>query len=275
VRRYIPEAKGAAVNTTVKRTTHPQTEAICVIVGAGTNDVVPPPAHPSDYLIAADGGLDFLSQHHRVPRAVIGDFDSARAGSLASLKGDTSIETVQLPTEKDDTDMTSAVKLGWSKGYRLFSIYGGLGGRLDHTLANIQLLNGIALHGGVGFLHSAQTCVTALSQARIDFAADPTSALEMVSVFAASDAADDVSIEGLKYEVSGVRLHNSVPLGVSNEFTGSAASISVGSGVLTVTFPEAIAAESVALRLPAASSFGEITTKVSDLLATKDEKNDR
>ena len=47
-------------------------------------------------------------------------------------------EIVRLPAEKDDTDMVAALRLGLARGYRDFRLYGAAGGRIDHTIANLQ-----------------------------------------------------------------------------------------------------------------------------------------
>lgn len=285
----------------------PRTDPRCIIVGAGANDVLPLPPRAQDLLIAADGGLDFLHAHGLAPQLVIGDFDSVRnlpstgtdvfsgTGELNAAGPAATQRVISLPAEKDDTDMTSAVKLGWSRGHSLFHIYGGLGGRLDHTLANLQLLASIATHGGIGFLHSRDTVVTALSQARLHFPSQPLGAegaegadsansaiptpdseraeasapepVRMVSVFSLSDTAENVTVHGLKYEVGDATFRNTLPLGVSNEHVGIAADISVGKGILIVTFPPQLLPDSVALQLPLSKDFGSLTTRVSTLLA--------
>lgn len=52
-----------------------------------------------------------------------------------------------LPTHKDDTDTARCMEVGRERGYREFLLAGGIGGRLDHTLTNIQLLYDAALRG--------------------------------------------------------------------------------------------------------------------------------
>ena len=59
------------------------------------------------------------------------------------------VDTITFPPQKDDTDMCLAAKEGFEHGYDTFLIYGGTGGRMDHTLSNIQLLSWIANHGGI------------------------------------------------------------------------------------------------------------------------------
>ena len=105
---------------------------------------------PGDCVIAADGG--YGQDCGCAPDFVVGDFDSL--GYVP--KGD----GVQVhPKQKDDTDMMLAVKLGLSKGYDEFVLLGGIGGRLDHTLANVQTLAYLYSQGAKAVLRSEKTDV--------------------------------------------------------------------------------------------------------------------
>ena len=55
-----------------------------------------------------------------------------------------------------------------------------------------------------------------------------------ISVFAATEVAEGVSIRGLKYQLGDAVLRNDRPLGVSNEYIGQAAEISVRKGTLMI-----------------------------------------
>ena len=105
---------------------------ICHIVGAGPFCPWGPQPQPGDLLIAADGGYAHLSRWGLMPDLVVGDFDSGPKPAHPQV--------ISLPREKDVTDTWAAAQLGRERGYSVFYIYGGLGGQLDHTLANIQLL---------------------------------------------------------------------------------------------------------------------------------------
>ena len=129
---------------------------ICYVVGAGEFCPRGLTPGPGDLVIAADGGFAALEGLGLSPDLVVGDFDSL--GHRPDHP-----HVVALPVEKDDTDMHSAIRLGWERGYRAFRLYGGTGGRIDHTLANIQSLARLASQGGRGWLVGPRWTATALS----------------------------------------------------------------------------------------------------------------
>ena len=198
---------------------------VCFIVGAGA---VAPDLHlplgGDDLLIAADAGWLTVERIGLVPHLVVGDFDSL--GRLPDHPN-----TIVLPTEKDDTDMYAAIKLGRERGYTRFALYGGTGGRLAHTLANLQLLDGLARQGCRGFLVGDGTVATALHNGELVLPGHMTGYL---SVFCAGGAAAGVTLSGLKYELADAELTASFPLGVSNEFAGRTAHVRVEDGTLLV-----------------------------------------
>ena len=193
----------------------------CVILCAGEilGDIAP--LQPEDLLIAADGGFRHAQSLGLVPQVVLGDFDS-----LGYVPEGAQVH----PKEKDDTDAMLAVKLGLSKGYREFYIYGGMDGpRVDHTLANFQLLHFLAERGARGYLVGTRQMATAVK----DYIAFEAGKAGTVSVFSLGQTTS-VSIAGLKYELEKGILQADFPLGVSNRFTGRAAEITVHSGTVLV-----------------------------------------
>lgn len=195
---------------------------ICYIFGSGEYGPEWPDPKPGDLVIAADGGYAHLREHGMSPDLLVGDFDSL--GYVPDHP-----HVVRRPVEKDDTDVALAIQEGWAVGFRAFRIYGGLGGRLDHTLANLQLLCGLTRRGGTGFLSGRDAAVTALCGGRLEF---PAGYEGVLSLFCHGERAEGVTLTGLKYPLTGAALSCDVPLGVSNEFTGRPASVSVAQGVL-------------------------------------------
>ena len=202
---------------------------ICYVVGAGEFCPRGLTPGPGDLVIAADGGFAALEGLGRSPDLVVGDFDSL--GHRPDHP-----HVVALPVEKDDTDMHSAIRLGWERGYRAFRLYGGTGGRIDHTLANIQSLAWLANQGGRGWLVGPDWTATVLSDGgALTLEAGRQG---MVSVFCLGDRAEGVDIQGLKYGLTDGVLTADYPLGVSNSFLGGESRVSVRRGKLLVLWYE-------------------------------------
>lgn len=194
----------------------------CAIFCAGGFDRLIEPAE-NDYIIAADGGLTHLEKLGLKPNAIIGDFDS-----LCYVPQGAEV----YPVEKDDTDGMLAVKLGLKKGFREFLVYGSLDGpRLDHTVANYQLLQYLCDHGAKGVLVGLTFCATVVKNGEIRF---PGGECGDISVFCMGKDAVGVTIEGLYYTLENGILTPGFPLGVSNHFTKQNARIAVENGSLLV-----------------------------------------
>ena len=195
----------------------------CIIFCAADFDGLVEPIGPEDYVLAADGGLRHVQALGITPDEILGDFDSL---------GYVPQEGRVFPVEKDDTDAMLAVRRGLELGYRRFVIYGGLGGeRLDHTVANFQLLGFLASRGARGFLVGKKNLVTVLKDDTLTFPADCTGT---ISVFCQGEPARGVTIRGLKYELENGALTAEFPLGVSNAFCGREADIGVRQGSLLI-----------------------------------------
>lgn len=207
----------------------------CIIIGAGDLTVGSIPYNPeTDYVIAADGGLMYCGVLEIEPDFIIGDFDSVDGefGEAVKLLQVSCPEKVQvLPVEKDDTDMLAAIKHGLALGYRSFRLYGANGGRLEHTIANIQLLKYLKEHDAVGYIMDGNGMILLAQNETVSF----RDTMEgFVNVFSLSEKAHGVSIRGLRYELDYVTLTNAMPLGISNEFIGVQSEISVEDGTLLI-----------------------------------------
>lgn len=196
----------------------------CVIIGAGTFDgMISRPAE-EDLVIAADGGYEYLKNMGIEPDVLMGDFDSLEY--VPQHKN-----LVRHSPIKDDTDMALAAAYAKEQGCRRFFLYGGLGGRLDHTLGNIQLLTGLSREGMEAYLIGEGIILTAITSEQIEFPAEFTG---MISVFCMGDAASGVWERNLKYGLADAVLTCDRALGVSNEFIGQKSSIEVNAGTLLI-----------------------------------------
>jgi len=201
----------------------------CIIVGAGEFFFTCAPSpRPGDLLIAADGGYQYLKALGLRPDLLVADFDSL------TRKAPDDIPLMRFPSEKDDTDTGLAITEGIRRGFTEFHLYGGTGGRADHTFANYQALISLARRGMRGFLFGNGWAATAVCSS--DLSLKPLAG-GTVSVFAVDNRCDGVSIEGLKYSLENVSLTNDYPLGVSNELCGQPAHITVKNGTLLIFCP--------------------------------------
>ena len=114
-------------------------------------------------------------------------------------------------------------------------LLGGVGGRLEHTLANLQALAWLTTQGARGVLAGEGTVATALRNETMTFPAGLTG---FWSAFCLSGQAEGVTLRNLKFELTGHTLSADFPLGVSNEFTGEAAEVSVARGTLLAMWRE-------------------------------------
>lgn len=201
---------------------------ICYIIGASVTRGMYIDRRDGDFIIAADAGLCPLEDMGIVPDLAVGDFDSL--GSIPDFEN-----IICHPVEKDDTDTALALAEGMKRGYRTFVVYGGLGGRLDHTIANLQNFAGAADHGAVLWIWGEDNAVCVFgNEDRLSFGRDMKGT---VSVFS-PDRTTGVTIKGLKYTLSEACLTSTVPLGVSNEFIGEESLISCENGILMVMWNE-------------------------------------
>ena len=183
-----------------------------------------PEIGPDDLVIAADAGYKQLGGIK--PHLVVGDFDS-----LGYVPREESV--VELPVRKDDTDALFAVKLGLSRGFRRFVLLGSVGGRLDHTLANIQALAYLTTRGARGVLIGENEKITMLQNGSLNFFGTPEG---IVSVFAYGGTATGVTEENLAYPLDCATVTTDFPIGVSNEFTNQPARITVEEGCLLIVW---------------------------------------
>ena len=159
------------------------------------------------------------------PDLFIGDFDSY-SGTVTP-----GVAVERLIPEKDDTDTGHAITYALSHGFRELVLVCALGGRLDHTLANVQNAANAAAQGASVTILDENSELTFLTHGTFRLKKRPGWGL---SVFSLSDTSTGVCLRGVKYELENAVLDNRFPLGVSNEFDAPEAEIAVGQGILLV-----------------------------------------
>ena len=192
-----------------------------LIISGG--EYAPLPDRAYDYVIACDRGYLHARRMGIRPDLIIGDFDSAPVP-----EGDVPVE--RHPSRKDDTDTMLAVKKALQAGCDELLIACAFGGRLDHTLANLQAGAYIAEHGGAARLFGKGTEAAVYGNGTRVF---PRRGNRSLSVFSLSGTAV-VSISGAEYSGDRICLSACFPLGVSNAWAGDAVTVTAHEGVVLV-----------------------------------------
>ena len=205
----------------------------CVIIAAGDLCAAEIRVSPGDLLIAVDGGMEYCERLGLKPDLVLGDFDSVKEGQLSRIAGwerEKPECVIRLQPEKDDTDTLAAIRLALERGYTDFLLYGATGGRrLEHTIANIQCLLFIRHHGAKGYLMGDEGICFVMEDEEVCF---PASMEGYLSLFSMGERAQGVNIRGMKWELRDYDITNDFPIGISNEFIGQEAVVSVRQGQL-------------------------------------------
>lgn len=202
---------------------------VVVIANAPALDAAPFAAQirSAAYVIAADGGALPLLQLGVLPQVVIGDMDSLDEAALERL---TSSGTAlhRFRRDKDETDLELALVYAAAIGASVIDVIGALGGRWDHTLANVALLALPELQGRkVRLLADKQTLTLVRDAALIEGHVGDT-----VSLIPLAGAVHGITTRGLQYPLHNATLSFERARGVSNVLLAPPGEVRIGSGLL-------------------------------------------
>lgn len=168
-----------------------------------------------DLIIAADSGYISAQKLNLDPHLIIGDFDSASVPNLNT-------EIITFPCEKDDTDTMLACKTAAKRGADKICIVGGTGGRADHFLSNVFLLERFKDIGINVTLTDGENKISVLKNESIAIKNDS----KYFSLFSLEDSI--ITAEGCKYPLNNYSLSRENPsFAVSNEVVNDSASVTV------------------------------------------------
>lgn len=195
----------------------------CVIIGGGEITAyaeIKKSICENDYIICCDSGYLHAKAVGLAPSLIVGDFDSMP-------RPETTVETIVLPCEKDDTDSFFAAKEGLKRGFTDFLLLGMTGGRLDHTLGAVSILEYLDAAGAAAQIVDDTTRIR-VTRKTLDIDKN----CRYFSVFAVGRA-EGVSIKNAKYCLDNAIIESTFQYGVSNEPKGTPR-VSVKQGKLLI-----------------------------------------
>lgn len=201
---------------------------VIVVAGGEISPVELTLIQPDDWIISADAGVRSLLENGLSPHLAVGDFDTTGEEYLKDLDQQ-GIRYIRLPAEKNVTDTHFALEEAIRLQPKEIVILGALGGgRFDHALANLYLLEWLHEEGVLATIIHRNNRIQ-LFEGPIQWTLDKTNHT-YVSLLPCSEKVTGITTSGLRYPLQNGTLIRGMSLGVSNELIGESATISVHSG---------------------------------------------
>lgn len=188
-------------------------------------------------VVCADSGLDAAYKLGLAVDYAMGDFDSVSKEVLLKYKNQktehtNSTEFVQYPAQKDATDMHIVLDWVVDRLPSEITILGATGRRLDHFLANLNILMKPLSYGIPTYMVDEHNRLYLLDHSHIIRREDMFG--KYISFIPLTEEVSAVYLRGFKYELDGQTLTLGDSIGVSNEIDENqeAALVEFGDGVL-------------------------------------------
>ncbi len=175
-------------------------------------------------IAAADAGLEILDRIGLMPDILLGDFDTVRQEVLQDYTERNGVEVIRHNPVKDASDMELTADVLLQRGIRHILVLGALGGRADHTVANIRLTYWMRSQGAELVLLDPQNRIRCLipGEGENVFSLERTAQWgRYVGLFALGGTIRHLTLEGFKYPLKDYTLDGrGLPsLTISNEIT--------------------------------------------------------
>ncbi|MCJ8012524.1 thiamine diphosphokinase [Paenibacillus sp. KQZ6P-2] len=185
---------------------------------------------PGDFIIGADKGALFLTQHGIKPDLAVGDFDSISTQELEHVRMESRKIVECDPVDKDLTDTELAFKMAFREQPDFILLIGGTGTRMDHTLANIQMLNRALQHHIACAIMDQNNYIT-LTGSKIEVL---DRGYKYISLLPITLEVTGITLEGFQYPLENATLKMGESLGISNALLESFGIVTVEDGLLLI-----------------------------------------
>ena len=187
-------------------------------------------AEQSDLVLAANGGALHSLHLEIFPAIVVGDLDSFDEADRQTLEAG-GTEFITHPSDKDQTDLELALLGALERGATEITMLGAIGGRLDMTIANVQLLALPELSSvRVELWHGNQTA----SLIRPPGGPIEGGRGDGISLIPLGGQMQDITTQDLQYPLKSEDLGLGPARGVSNVISGSDPQVKFGTGNLLI-----------------------------------------
>ncbi len=193
--------------------------------------------HSFSYIIAADAGMKLCREAGLLPDLILGDFDSADSDCFAYFHQRIPERMKRYPVHKDETDTELALNAAiarWKEhpAREGIVILSALGGRVDHLLGNIQLLETAVAAGVSCRLINRQCSVRMIDRDTVLRRQELFG--RYVSLIPYGGPVRGLTLTGFEYCVQNFTLQTGRSRGISNELREETGTISMEEGRLLV-----------------------------------------
>ena len=184
-----------------------------------------------DNIIASDKGLETLDKFNIKPNYIIGDFDSINLKILDKYINDNKTKIIKLNPIKDYTDTHMALKLAIKLKSEDITIIGAIGTRIDHTIANINILKEALKKEIVCRIVNENNSIMLIDR-KTTIEKDDN--YKYISLIPLTSTVDGITLKGFKYSLNNSKIKIGESIGVSNEQIKQKAIIEIKKGILIV-----------------------------------------
>lgn len=183
-----------------------------------------------DCIICADGGARHLYKINVIPDYILGDLDSLSSEIINFYKIN-GVKFTEFSSRKDETDSELCINLAKDLNAKDIYIIGALGGRIDHTIANINLMYYIKQLGINPIIQTYEEDIFLVNNEKSIIKGNKG---DTISIIPIKDDAKGVTLENLEYPLNNSTINYGVPIGISNVMNRDECIITVKYGTLIV-----------------------------------------
>lgn len=183
-----------------------------------------------NYIICADGGANYLYKLNIAPDYILGDLDSLQLEAKDHFK-ENGVNFKKFPERKNETDTQLCIHLAKALGVVHIDLLGALGGRIDHTVANINIMYYIKRLGINPVIKNNKEDLYMIESESIDICGEKGDTLSVLPVN--GDVAG-ITLEELEYPLKDATIEYGDPIGISNVMKNKKCRITVNKGTLLI-----------------------------------------
>ncbi|WP_019638645.1 thiamine diphosphokinase [Paenibacillus fonticola] len=205
-------------------------QRVLIFAGGNTNTAYLEEIRPGDLIIGADRGALFLVEHGIHPHMAVGDFDSINEEQFDQVKSASGQLISCDPVNKDLTDTELAYVIAMDRQPAEIIMMGVTGTRMDHTLANIQMMLRGLQHQIPSAIYDTHNYITLTGSSSVI----QERGFTYVSLIPLTPEVTGISLDGFMYPLDNATLRMGQSLGISNRLIQPEGTVRIESGLLLI-----------------------------------------